>query len=114
MFGGFGPDLSIIVASVIFWPWKGPENRRSANEDLGSTRPSRTRSGGHFDSPPDASSPETAALAVGAMDWLLRILIARLIRHGNLRLTSARGTVLTFGDGGGPPVAARFMSVRAE
>ena len=48
------------------------------------------------------------------MDWLLRVLIARLIRRGNLRLTSARGTVLTFGDGSGPPVAARFTSLRAE
>jgi cyclopropane-fatty-acyl-phospholipid synthase len=48
------------------------------------------------------------------MDWLLRVLIARLIRRGNLRLTTARGTVLTFGDGSGPQVAARFTNVRAE
>jgi cyclopropane-fatty-acyl-phospholipid synthase len=48
------------------------------------------------------------------MDWLLRVLIARLIRRGNLRLTSARGTVFTFGDASGPPVAARFTSLRAE
>ena len=48
------------------------------------------------------------------MDWLLRVLIARLIRRGNLRLTSARGTVFTFGDGSGPPVAARFATVWAE
>jgi cyclopropane-fatty-acyl-phospholipid synthase len=54
------------------------------------------------------------ALRVGAMDWLLRVLIARLIRRGNLRLTTARGTVFTFGDGSGPPVAARFTSLRAE
>jgi len=113
MFGGGVPDLSIIAASVIFWPWKGPGNRRSAKEVLGSTRPSRPGSGGHIDSPPDASGPETA-LAVGAMDWLFRILIARLIRHGNLRLTTSRGGVLTFGDGSGPPVAARFASARAE
>jgi cyclopropane-fatty-acyl-phospholipid synthase len=51
---------------------------------------------------------------MGAMDWLLRVLIARLIRRGNLRLTTARGTVLTFGDGSGPQVAARFTNVRAE
>ena len=48
------------------------------------------------------------------MDWLLRVVIARLVRSGNLRLTSARGTTLTFGDGTGPPVAARFTSLRAE
>jgi SAM-dependent methyltransferase len=30
------------------------------------------------------------------MDWLLRVPIARMIRRGNLRLTTARGTVLTF------------------
>jgi cyclopropane-fatty-acyl-phospholipid synthase len=54
------------------------------------------------------------ALRVGAMDWLLRVLIARLIRRGNLRLTTARGTVFTFGDASGPTVAARFTSWRAE
>ena len=48
------------------------------------------------------------------MDWLLRLLIARMIRRGNLRLTSARGTALTFGDGTGPLVAARFMTLGAE
>jgi cyclopropane-fatty-acyl-phospholipid synthase len=48
------------------------------------------------------------------MDWLLRLLITRLIRHGNLRLTTARGTVLQVGDGSGPPIAARFTSWRAE
>src|SRR5262249_38008731 len=113
MFGGFGPDLSIIAASVLFWPWKGPGNHRSSKELSGSTRPLRPDSDGHFDSPPDASGPETA-LAVGAMDWLLRVLIARLIRRGNLRLTTARGKVLTFGDASGPMVAARFTSWRAE
>jgi cyclopropane-fatty-acyl-phospholipid synthase len=44
------------------------------------------------------------------MDWVLRVLIGRLIRRGNLRLTTARGTRLTFGDGTGPLVAARFTS----
>jgi len=48
------------------------------------------------------------------MDWLLRALIARLIRRGNLRLTSARGTQMTFGDGTGPPIAARFTRRSAE
>jgi cyclopropane-fatty-acyl-phospholipid synthase len=48
------------------------------------------------------------------MDWVLRILIARLIGRGNLRLTTARGTELTFGDGSGPLVAARFTSHAAE
>jgi cyclopropane-fatty-acyl-phospholipid synthase len=53
-------------------------------------------------------------LRVGVMDWLLRVLISRLIRRGSLRLTSARGTVLTFGDGTGPLIAARFLTLRAE
>ena len=48
------------------------------------------------------------------MDWVLRVLIARLIRRGNLRLTTTRGTKLTFGDGTGPMVAARFTSRAAE
>jgi cyclopropane-fatty-acyl-phospholipid synthase len=48
------------------------------------------------------------------MDWLLRILIARLIQSGTLRLTTARGSTLIFGDGTGRPIAARFTSLRAE
>jgi cyclopropane-fatty-acyl-phospholipid synthase len=48
------------------------------------------------------------------MDWLLRAVIARLIRCGRFRLTSAGGTVLTFGDGTGERIAARFTSRRAE
>ncbi len=48
------------------------------------------------------------------MDWLLRVAIARLIRRGTLRLTTARGTLLTFGDGNGPTVGARFTSIWAE
>src|ERR1051326_8177153 len=115
MFGRVLPDLSIIAASVIFWFWKGPGNRRSASIRAGSTRPSRSGSGESIKESPDPSRPQAAvALRIGAMDWLLRMLIARLIRRGNLRLTSARGTVLTFGDGSGPPVAARFTSLRAE
>ena len=48
------------------------------------------------------------------MDWVLRVLIARLIWRGNLRLTTVRGTRLTFGDGTGPLIAARFTSRAAE
>jgi cyclopropane-fatty-acyl-phospholipid synthase len=48
------------------------------------------------------------------MDWLLRALITRLIRRGNLRLTSASGTQMTFGDGSGPPIAARFTHRSTE
>jgi cyclopropane-fatty-acyl-phospholipid synthase len=48
------------------------------------------------------------------MDLLLRVIIARLIRRGNLRLTTARGTVLTFGDGTGPLIAARFLTFAAQ
>ena len=48
------------------------------------------------------------------MDWLLRALIARMIRRGTFRLTSAGGTILTFGDGTGPGIAARFTSRGGE
>ncbi|HEY2137560.1 MAG TPA: cyclopropane-fatty-acyl-phospholipid synthase family protein [Xanthobacteraceae bacterium] len=37
-----------------------------------------------------------------------------MIRRGNFRLTTARGTSLTFGDGTGKPIAARFTSLAAE
>src|SRR6516164_2080212 len=111
MFGGVFPDLSIIAASVIFCSSKGSRSRRPADR-AGSARPSRPDTGEIFDATPESRRlPATLALRVGAMDWLLRVLIARLIRRGNLRLTSARGTVFTFGDGSGPPVAARFATV---
>src|SRR5215472_13175929 len=115
MFGGVLPDLSIIAASAIFWLRKGPGNRRSAGLGAGSTRLSRPGCGESFETSPDSSRPEAAlALRVSAMDWLLRVLIARLIRRGNLRLTTARGTTLRFGDGTGPLIAARFVTAAAQ
>jgi cyclopropane-fatty-acyl-phospholipid synthase len=48
------------------------------------------------------------------MDRLLRFLLAQFVRHGRLKLTTARGTVFTFGDGTGKPVAVRFTTTAAE
>jgi len=48
------------------------------------------------------------------MDRLLRILLSQFVRRGNFQLTTARGTVLTFGDGTGEPVAVRFTTTAAE
>jgi cyclopropane-fatty-acyl-phospholipid synthase len=48
------------------------------------------------------------------MDWLLRIFLSQFVRQGSFQLTTARGAVLTFGDGSGKPVAARFTSTAAE
>src|SRR5215831_13573305 len=47
------------------------------------------------------------------MDWLLRLALAHVAR-GNLRVTTARGATLSFGDGSGPPVAVRFTSAGAQ
>jgi len=47
------------------------------------------------------------------MDRLLRGALAH-IRRGNLQITSAKGTVMRFGDGTGPPIAARFTSKAAQ
>jgi cyclopropane-fatty-acyl-phospholipid synthase len=47
------------------------------------------------------------------MDRLLRGALAH-IRRGNLVMTSAKGTVMRFGDGTGPPICARFMSKAAQ
>jgi cyclopropane-fatty-acyl-phospholipid synthase len=44
------------------------------------------------------------------MDRLLELLLKRFVRRGTLRLTTARGSVFTVGDGTGPPVAVRFTS----
>ncbi len=48
------------------------------------------------------------------MDWLLQILLSQFVRRGNFQLTTARGSVLTFGDGTGEPVAVRFTNSAAE
>jgi cyclopropane-fatty-acyl-phospholipid synthase len=48
------------------------------------------------------------------MDRLLRILLSQFVRHGNFQLTTARGTVLRFGDGTGKPVAIRLTTAAAE
>jgi cyclopropane-fatty-acyl-phospholipid synthase len=48
------------------------------------------------------------------MDRLLRFLLSRFVRHGTLQVTTARGTVLTFGDGTGEPIAVRFVTTAAE
>ena len=48
------------------------------------------------------------------MDRLLAALFSRAVRRGALRVTSARGAVLTFGDGTGAPIAVRFTSAQAE
>lgn len=44
------------------------------------------------------------------MDRVLKYVFGSFIRHGTLRLTTARGTVLMFGDGTGRPVAVRFAT----
>jgi len=44
------------------------------------------------------------------MDRVLRYVLGSFIRHGTLRLTTARGTVLQFGDGTGRPIAVRFKT----
>jgi cyclopropane-fatty-acyl-phospholipid synthase len=48
------------------------------------------------------------------MDRLLHLLLGHFIRRGNFRVTTSRGTILTFGDGSGKPVAIRFASRAAE
>jgi cyclopropane-fatty-acyl-phospholipid synthase len=48
------------------------------------------------------------------MDRVLQIMLGSFIRHGTLRVTTARGAVLEFGDGTGEPIAVRFTTVRAE
>ena len=48
------------------------------------------------------------------MDRILQIMLGSFIRHGTLRVTTARGATLEFGDGTGEPIAVRFTTVRAE
>src|SRR5262245_36412848 len=48
------------------------------------------------------------------MDRVLRAVAGRLIHTGNLRIITAAGTSLTFGDGTGKPVRIRFTSRAAQ
>jgi cyclopropane-fatty-acyl-phospholipid synthase len=48
------------------------------------------------------------------MDRLLQLALQHLIRAGNLRVTTASGTVFIFGDGTGSPIAIRFLTREAE
>ena len=48
------------------------------------------------------------------MDRLLQFLLKTFIKRGTFRVTTSRGTVLTFGDGTGQPVWVRFTSRAAE
>ena len=48
------------------------------------------------------------------MERLLQFLLETFIRRGTFRVTTSRGTVLTFGDGTGQPVSVRFTSRAAE
>ena len=48
------------------------------------------------------------------MDRLLQFLLKTFIRRGRFKVTTSRGTVLTFGDGTGRPVSVRFATRRAE
>ena len=48
------------------------------------------------------------------MDRLLDLLLRRFVRRGTLRITRANGSVFTFGDGAGEPVAIRFMTAAAQ
>jgi cyclopropane-fatty-acyl-phospholipid synthase len=49
-----------------------------------------------------------------AVDRLLSIFSSRFIRHGSFTVTTAAGNTYTFGDGSGPPVAARFTNAKAQ
>ena len=48
------------------------------------------------------------------MDRLLDLLLKRFVRRGTLRIATANGTVFSFGDGTGRPVAMRFRPQAAH
>jgi cyclopropane-fatty-acyl-phospholipid synthase len=50
----------------------------------------------------------------GAMNRLVRLVLKKFVRAGNLRITTARGTRYTLGDGTGPAVALRFATRASE
>jgi cyclopropane-fatty-acyl-phospholipid synthase len=48
------------------------------------------------------------------MDRLLRFALRSIVKHGHLRITTARGNVITVGDHSGAPVAVRITTPQAE
>jgi cyclopropane-fatty-acyl-phospholipid synthase len=48
------------------------------------------------------------------MNRLVRVALRKYVRAGNLRITTARGSTYTLGDGTGNPVALRFRTRAAE
>jgi cyclopropane-fatty-acyl-phospholipid synthase len=48
------------------------------------------------------------------MDRVLELVLRSFIRHGTLRLTTASGNVLQFGDGTGEPIAVRYTTRGAQ
>jgi cyclopropane-fatty-acyl-phospholipid synthase len=48
------------------------------------------------------------------MNRLLQVVLERLVRSGNLRVTTARGSTFSVGDGSGKPVAIRFATRAVE
>jgi cyclopropane-fatty-acyl-phospholipid synthase len=48
------------------------------------------------------------------MNVLLRRIVERLIKTGNLRITGSNGKTYQFGDGSGEPVHVRFNTAHAE
>ena len=48
------------------------------------------------------------------MDQLLSIFLRRFIRRGSLTVTTVAGRQFKFGDGGGPPLAVRFTTKKAQ
>ncbi|MPZ57533.1 MAG: methyltransferase domain-containing protein [Rhizobiales bacterium] len=48
------------------------------------------------------------------MDRLLRFVMTRFIRRGDLRITTARGATFRFGDRTGKPIAVRFTTSAAQ
>jgi cyclopropane-fatty-acyl-phospholipid synthase len=49
-----------------------------------------------------------------AVDRLLLFFLRHYVRRGSLTVTTAAGSIQTFGDGSGPPVAVRFTTARAQ
>jgi len=48
------------------------------------------------------------------VERLLKAFLRRYVRRGSLKVTTAAGSTYTFGDGGGPPVAVRFVTAGAQ
>jgi len=62
----------------------------------------------------NVETPRRRAMAARVADLALDLALSRIVSRGDLRVTTASGALLSFGDGSGEPICVRFTDERAQ